>query len=95
MLLIVTENCCLPSILNFSCLGYKPEVILHDLETKEIYLSTRSACSSKTSNVSRVMAQLHLDELLVLVRLELVLESILQEKKSIGFVIIYKKVCVN
>ena len=56
------ENCCLPSILNFSCLGYKPEVILHDLETKEIYLSTRSACSSKTSNVSRVMAQLHLDE---------------------------------
>ena len=56
------ENCCLPSILNFSCLGYKPEVILHDLETKEIYLSTRSACSSKTSNVTRVMAQLHLDE---------------------------------
>ena len=56
------KTCCLPSILNFSCLGYKPEVILHDLETKEIYLSTRSACSSKTSNVSRVMAQLHLDE---------------------------------
>lgn len=56
------KNCCLPAILNFSCIGYKPEVILHDLETKEIYLSTRSACSSKTSNVSRVMAQLHLNE---------------------------------
>ena len=86
----------LPSILNFSCLGYKPEVILYDLETKEIYLSTRSACSSKTSNVSRVMAQLHLDEAISSSgSLELVLESILQEKKSIGFVIIYKKVCVN
>lgn len=56
------RDCCISSILNFSCLGYKPEVILHDLETKEIYLSTRSACSSKTSNVSRVMEQLHLDE---------------------------------
>lgn len=56
------RDCCISSIINFSCLGYKPEVILHDLETKEIYLSTRSACSSKTSNVSRVMEQLHLDE---------------------------------
>lgn len=56
------ESCCISSILNFSCPGYKPEVILHDLETKEIYLSTRSACSSKTSNVSRIMAQLHLDD---------------------------------
>ena len=56
------ESCCISSILNFSCPGYKPEVSLHDLETKEIYLSTRSACSSKTSNVSRIMAQLHLDD---------------------------------
>ena len=56
------ETCCIATILNFSCPGYKPEVILHDLETKEIYLSTRSACSSKTSNISRVMAQLHLDD---------------------------------
>ncbi|MFQ6791713.1 MAG: cysteine desulfurase family protein [Thomasclavelia sp.] len=53
---------CIDTIINFSCLGYKPEVILHDLETKEIYLSTRSACSSKSSNISRVMEQLHLDE---------------------------------
>ena len=56
------ESCCISTILNFSCPGYKPEVILHDLETKKIYLSTRSACSSKSSNISRIMAQLHLDE---------------------------------
>lgn len=56
------KYCCLPSILNFSCVGYKPEVILHDLEMNEIYISTRSACSSKTSNVSRVMACLNIDE---------------------------------
>lgn len=56
------EDVCIASIINFSCPGYRPEVILHDLESKEIYLSTRSACSSKTENVSRVMAQLNLDE---------------------------------
>lgn len=50
------------SIVNFSCLGYKPEVILHDLESKDIYISTRSACSSKTSDVSRVMKALHIDQ---------------------------------
>ena len=56
------ETCCISSILNFSCPGYKPEVILHDLESEEIYLSTRSACSSKSENISRIMAQLNLDK---------------------------------
>ena len=56
------ETCCISSILNFSCPGYKPEVVLHDLESEEIYLSTRSACSSKSENISRIMAQLNLDK---------------------------------
>ena len=56
------ETCCISSILNFSCPGYKPEFILHDLESEEIYLSTRSACSSKSENISRIMAQLNLDK---------------------------------
>lgn len=56
------ETCCISSILNFSCPGYKPEVILHDLESEGIYLSTRSACSSKSENISRIMAQLNLDK---------------------------------
>jgi cysteine desulfurase len=56
------ENYCLPHVLNFSCVGYKPEVILHALEAKGIYISTRSACSSKSTNVSRVMQALNIDE---------------------------------
>ena len=56
------ETCCISSILNFSCPGYKPEVILHDLESEGIYLSSRSACSSKSENISRIMAQLNLDK---------------------------------
>lgn len=56
------KNCSSNAIINFSCIGYKPEVIMHDLEARGIYLSTRSACSSKTENVSRVMKQLNLEE---------------------------------
>lgn len=50
-------------IINFSLPGYKPEVILNALEQKKIYLSTKSACSSKVKR-SRVMDNLALaDEL--------------------------------
>lgn len=56
------KECSSNAIINFSCIGYKPEVIMHALEANNIYLSTRSACSSKTESVSRVMKQLGLDE---------------------------------
>lgn len=39
-----TKN--IPNILNFSVLNYKPETFLHYLEMNEIYISTKSACSS-------------------------------------------------
>lgn len=51
-----------PYILNFSCIGYKPEVIVHDLESQGIYISTKSACSAKDSEVSRTLKNMHLDD---------------------------------
>lgn len=39
------ENC-VPHIVNFSIKGVKPETLLHALEEKEIYVSTKTACSS-------------------------------------------------
>lgn len=36
----------IPHILNFSITGMKPETLLHALEEDEIYISTKSACSS-------------------------------------------------
>lgn len=36
----------IPHILNFSVLSYKPETFLHYLEMDDIYISTKSACSS-------------------------------------------------
>lgn len=51
-----------PYILNFSCVGYKPEVILHALEAKECYVSTKSTCSSHKNDVSRTLAAMHLSD---------------------------------
>ena len=36
-----------PYILNFSIKGIKPETMIHKLEAKDVYLSTKTACSSK------------------------------------------------
>lgn len=44
-----TENS-IPYIINFSVIGVKPETFIHTMEEEEVYLSTKSACS--TSNIS-------------------------------------------
>lgn len=47
----------IPHILNISVLGVKPETMLHALEKYEIYISTQSACASK-SQVSKAVLSL-------------------------------------
>lgn len=44
-----------PHILNISFVGLKPEVIVHALSEENIYISTKSACSSKNYEISRVL----------------------------------------
>jgi cysteine desulfurase len=56
------EDDAAPHILNFSVPGIKPEVIVHALEEKGIYVSTKSACSSKKDEPSRVVYALAKDE---------------------------------
>ena len=51
-----------PYIFSFSVLNKKPEVILNSLSAKEIYVSTRSACSSKKVTPSYVIEALYSDE---------------------------------
>lgn len=46
----------IPHILNFSVIGVKPETMLHALESYDIFISTKSACSSNNSLSSSVMA---------------------------------------
>lgn len=39
-----------PHILNISIIGIKPETMLHALEEEDIYISTQTACSSKSTS---------------------------------------------
>ncbi|MGP4062591.1 cysteine desulfurase family protein [Halobacillus sp. H74] len=50
-----------PHIVNFSIPGYKPEVVIHSLGQKGIFISTKSACSSKQPDVSTVLKACNLD----------------------------------
>lgn len=49
----------IPHILNISVMGVKPETMLHALEKYDIYISTQSACSSKTTLSKAVLALTH------------------------------------
>lgn len=51
-----------PYILSVSFKGVRGEVLLHALENEDIYVSTGSACSSKTKKYSRVLTALGLSE---------------------------------
>src|SRR5690606_25959150 len=52
-----------PYILNVSFEHVRGEVLLHYLEKKGIYVSTTSACSSKSHKESRVLKELGLTDL--------------------------------
>jgi cysteine desulfurase len=56
------ENHAAPHIVNFSIPKTKPEVVVQSLTAKEVYVSTKSACSSKLSAPSRVLSAMGLSE---------------------------------
>lgn len=51
-----------PYILSVSFKDMMAEVLLHDLESKEIFVSTGSACNSKSKSNSSVLESINLDE---------------------------------
>ncbi|MEH7239217.1 cysteine desulfurase family protein [Bacillus sp. JJ1562] len=56
------EESSAPHIINFSIDGLKPEVFVHLLEEKEIYVSTTSACSSKNNEPSKTLLAMGVSE---------------------------------
>jgi len=48
------ENSC-PYIVNFTLGSIEPETLLHAMEQEDIYISTVSACASKTKKISHVL----------------------------------------
>ncbi|WP_010630449.1 cysteine desulfurase family protein [Sporolactobacillus vineae] len=56
------EDGAAPSIMNVSLKGIRSEVLVHALEENQIYVSTKSACSSKDSGASGVLLAMGVDE---------------------------------
>ncbi|WP_099158784.1 cysteine desulfurase family protein [Virgibacillus ndiopensis] len=52
---INTPEIAAPHIINISVPGLKPEVIIHILGEQNIFISTKSACSSKQKDESRIL----------------------------------------
>ena len=55
---ILSPEDALPYVLNVSFPSFQSETMLHCLEEKEIYVSTVSACSSKSKAVSYVLSEM-------------------------------------
>lgn len=59
----VDERLAVPHIVNVSCPGLKSEVIVHALEQRGFYISSRSACSSSEEKPSRVLLAIGASEM--------------------------------
>jgi cysteine desulfurase len=74
-----------PHILNFSIEGIKAEVFVHALEKREIYISTTSACSSKTNKISKTLLGIGVPEQIAesSFRISLSYENSMEEMKKV------------
>lgn len=90
---INSNNYSIPHILNISILGVKPETMLHALEEYEIYISTKSACSSANS-ISKPVYALTNDEELARRSLRISIASI-TTKDEIDYFLEKFDVCYN
>lgn len=70
-----------PYLLNFSVPHYKPEVLVHYLETSDIYLSARSACTSKKQDISHTLQATAINEEIGLSALRLSLSHLTQKEE--------------
>ena len=55
-----------PYIINFAAVPIKGETLVHALEEHNIYISAKSACSSKTATASRILLAMGISEALAL-----------------------------
>lgn len=70
-----------PHILNISFVGLKPEVVVHALEERGVYVSTKSACSSRANEVSHVLLAMGLPHEVAesAIRISLTAENTMEE----------------
>ena len=87
----------IPYIINFSIKGIKPETFIHAMEEYDIYISTRSACS--TSDISRAVDSLYHNSEIAShsIRISLSYKNTLEEVKKFKevFDIVYNKLLLK
>ncbi|MEH7462169.1 cysteine desulfurase family protein [Bacillus thuringiensis] len=73
-----------PHILNVSFVGLKPEIVVHALEERDVYVSTKSACSSRANEVSHVLLAMGLPHAVAesAIRISLTAENTMEEVKQ-------------
>ncbi|MGM9988734.1 MAG: cysteine desulfurase family protein [Bacillaceae bacterium] len=79
-----------PHILNVSFIGVKPEVMVHALEEYDVYVSTKSACSSKSKQTSRILEEMGLSEEIAAsaIRISLSSENTIEEVNKFKQIIV-------
>lgn len=91
-----TDNS-IPYIINFSVKGIKPETFIHAMEEYDIYISTRSACS--TSDISRAVDSIYHDNEIAghSIRISLSYKNTMEEveKFKAAFDIVYNKLLLK
>ena len=87
----------IPYIINFSIKGIKPETFIHAMEEYEIYISTKSACS--TSDVSRAVYSIYHDNEIAThsIRVSLSCKNTMEEVEKFKevFDIVYSKLLLK
>lgn len=86
------ENNSSPYIINFSLSGIKGETFVHAFEEYEIYFSTKSACSSKIANPSRVLKAIGLNDELASNEIRISLSHLTTKDEMIKFQKVLKEV---
>ena len=86
------ENC-IPYILNISILSSKPEVFQHAMEESDIYISTKSACSSNNA-ISKAVYEVTKNEEASRHSVRISLSYLTKEEEIDEFLNAFKK-CVN
>ncbi len=80
-----------PHILNMTVHDIKAEVLIHALEEKDIYISTKSACSSKEQEPSRVLLAMGLSEKSALEAVRVSFSYEIDEKDIEKFCVLFKE----
>ncbi|SDM89423.1 cysteine desulfurase [Paenibacillus sp. yr247] len=81
-----------PHIVHFAFAGMKAEVVVHALEQRQIYISTKSACASDESDPSTVMLALGCSRELAVSGLRVSFSDEHQEKEAKQFVTALREV---